>query len=440
MNLVTLVVIVSGTIALGFVGWCLASSPWQRTFLVGTLSGLSIYSGIGAAYPEIPWVYMVYYFGFLTAVIFGYKFFCVCFQGLSRRVGRLRPILFAKVDTAPLWGGVIWLYLILHLVPLIYPEFRLHLLFSPPSPDLTSVFASRWIGNEAGLVQKLLEYAKLLTAPFFYVALFRYRIRVGRLIFTLAAPLYLEYLSRSYVGRGHVLVVLGLVWLALWTYQPRKRPMFLLIGAASLPAILVASYVYGVVRIGGTVGNVDVWQASVEILESETSFPRKVGMPLIEGGYQVDFENYAKWVLTLPVPKIITGEIEGARVNYEISELVLGVGPGQKGWYVVLPGLVAESIYIYGPYLFWIHGVFVAFWAALLARIVERTPELLFLAAYTALQFTYILNRGGISAVLPVLTNEFILFYCVILMALLRLIPGQLRMSWQPEFQDRIPE
>ena len=136
-----------------------------------------------------------------------------------------------------------------------------------------------------------------------------------------------------------------------------------------LPLVLVASYVYGVVRIGGTVGELSFWEAVTPVMETETSFPRDVGMLVIEKAARVDLSDYVKWIVTLPIPKILTGEIGGARINYEISEYVSGVSPGQKGWYVVLPGLIAESVYIYGNYFFWLHGGFIAFLAALVVRL-----------------------------------------------------------------------
>ena len=147
------------------------------------------------------------------------------------------------------------------------------------------------------------------------------------------------------------------------------------------------------------------------MLENEISFPRNVGVPIIESGARVDLAAYARWMLTLPIPKLLTGEIEGARVNYEISDLVLGLGRGARGWYIVLPGLVAESVSIFGRYFFWLHAVFIAFLAALVMRLMERTPQLLFLQAYVVVTFAYHVNRGGISGPLGILVNEFMLFY-----------------------------
>lgn len=415
---VKLLVVVGGTAVLGAVGLGVASTAWQRTILIGFLAGCMLYSGVGAAYPSVPWDYLVYYFGLVVAFVVAFRFFCTVLAGLSRQAGRVLPNLLAGVDRSSTWGAVAWLYLVLHVVPLLYPENRLHLLFSPPSPDLTSVWATRWQSQEPDVLLKLLQYVMLLLKPFFYVTLYRFRNRMLQLIVMQIAILYLQYVSVGYIGRGDVLLALVLVWLAIWVYRPRRRPALVVTAVIGLPVILVVSYVYGVVRIGGEVGDVSLWDAMLEIVETETSFPRDVGMPIIESGHRVDMMGYIRWIATLPIPKILTGEIPGARVNYEISQYVLGVGPGEPGWYVVLPGLVAESVYIYGPYFFWLHGFFVAFWAALVTRLVERTPQLLFLACQYVLLFAYVLNRGGIAALLPVVTNEFMLFYVFVLLGI----------------------
>lgn len=423
LNLSILLFVLLGSVVIAGVSILTARGFWQRIMLLGVFSGLLLYSGIGAAYTEVSTSYLIYYFGFLLAVAIGFCFFRVALIGVSVYSGRTLTRVLNSVDYHPGWLMIIWIYLLLHLILLVYPEFRLHHLLVPPSPDLTTAFAKRFVEQEMNVVLKLLDYARLLLAPFFYIALFRYRKQMKCVILLLVILLYIQYVEGGYIGRGTVVMTLALIGLSLWVLRPRYRPSLIIGVALLVPIILCVSYVYGVVRIGGTVDEFNPISGAITIIEKETSFPRNVGMPIIEAGERVSLTDYAKWVITLPIPKVLTGSIEGARINYEISEIVLGVGPGEKGWYVVLPGLVAESVYIYGPYFFWLHGVFVAFPAALVVRLMERTPQLLFLQAYVVLLFAYVLNRGGIAALLPVVTNEFMLFYLYVFVLVFRLIP-----------------
>ena len=62
-----------------------------------------------------------------------------------------------------------------------------------------------------------------------------------------------------------------------------------------------------------------------------------------------------------------------------------------------------------------------------MVRLVERTPQLLFLQAFVVVTFAYHLNRGGISGPLGVLVNHFMLFYLFVLVHVF----GMIRRRWQ---------
>jgi len=407
-----LFLIFAGTALIGRMSLLGVTTQWQRISLLSMLGCFFLYNGIGASYPEVPSYYLVYYFGFLLAFAVTFKFFANAFLPLSRRVGCVLSNVLKRVEYGAGWRLVIPSYFALNLILLVYPEFRLHLLLSPLPPDLTTYFLQRFEPQVIDIPLKLVYYITLLLSPFFYIALFRYRRRMWRVVLILTGILYIEYVNKNgYIGRGQVVMTIALIVIALWDLRPRLRPALIFGTVSLLPFILVASYVYGVVRISGQVGSLNFSQAIVSVVESEISFPRDVGMLIIESAKRVDFYNYIKWIITLPIPKILTGEITGSRVNYEIAEYVLGVGPGQKGWYVILPGLVSESVYIYGNYFFLIHGIFIGFIAAFIVRIIEGTPQLLFLKAHVVLLLSYVVNRAGISALLPKITNEFLLFY-----------------------------
>jgi hypothetical protein len=101
----------------------------------------------------------------------------------------------------------------------------------------------------------------------------------------------------------------------------------------------------------------------------------------------------------------MTGEINGARINYEISELLLNQDITAHGGYVRLTGLVTESIYIYGVKLHWIHAVFLGVLMALWCRVLETHREFLLLTMFSVILFSYLLCRGGISTLMPRLIN-----------------------------------
>jgi hypothetical protein len=411
IDFLTLLVIIGGSVGLGIIAFYFATTTWQRVMSLGVLTGLLLYSGVGAAYPEVPWTYLLYYFTFAFFFVLAFKFFCIFFLGVSRHAGRVLPKVFDHIDRSSAWNVIIWVYIGLHFLPLLYPDIRIQQLLSPPAPDLISVLVRQWEKQEPGVFLRLLDYVKILFSPFFYISLYRYRNNISRILLIFMTLVYVQYVDIGIIGRSAVLMPLMIIGLTLWIYHPRFRTALVVGLAVLLPISLAASYVYGVIRIGGAVTDFDFWRAVSSVVEIETSFPRNVGMVIIEGGQRVNLLDYFQWIVTLPIPKMLTGEIAGARINYEISEYILGISPGEEGWYVVLPGLVAESVYIYGSYFFWLHGIFIAFLAAFVVRLMERTPQLFFLASFTIALFTYVLNRAGIGALLPVITNEYLLFY-----------------------------
>jgi len=406
-----LIIILGGTLFLGSLALLAARGMVQRLMLLGLLGGLIFYNGIGAASSVVAPVYIVYYFGTLIAVIIGFYFGRIMFLPVGRIVGRRLPHVLGDIDRKPEWLIVIVAYIALSAFPLVWPEFRLHHLFAPQLPDLREIFF-RSFTEEPDALSKVVGYARLLLMPFFYLALYRFRYRLRWIAALFAILLYTKYIVKfNYIGRGDVMMHVGLLVMAVWILRPKYRRAIVVIGFAVLPLLLYGFYIYGRIRIGGSSSGIGFGKAIVLILEQELSYPQKVGMPILEAGAHCNLTAYFTWIATLPIPKIITGSIEGARINYEISEIILGLPTGAHGWYVVLPGLVAESVYIYGPYFFWLHGMFLGGFAALFVRLMERVPQLFFLYLYVVLMFAYVLNRAGISALLPPMVNQFLLFY-----------------------------
>jgi hypothetical protein len=158
---------------------------------------------------------------------------------------------------------------------------------------------------------------------------------------------------------------------------------------------------------------------------------KATGVPLIESGARMDLSRYLAWVFTLPLPGFLKGNLDVALINYELSEVVLSRSIGSREWYVVLPGLLAESIYIYGLWFFWIHAFFIGFMLSFFCRMSEGSPYLGVMFLFIVVMFMYNINRAGIAGVLPVLVNGFMLFYIVslflILMKTSRPIPMRYR-------------
>lgn len=418
---VRLIYLIVGSCAVA-AGIALASrGPHQRTMLSGFFIGLILYSGIGTTDLDVPSELISMLFVFSGSVILGFSLGKYTFSNVAPAFGNwVEPALEAN-NYRSIWKYIIAIYIALHIADLVIPTFRIHHLFSPPSPDIKA-----WLYNSVfkntNATSTLIEYGKVLISPFFYIALYHYRGRLLTVATCLLLVVYVEYVSQSYIGRSDILVNLLLFFCVAFFLTP-KGPMRTITVAsmiAAAPLILIGFQAYMSLRLGVAPGATPAssqgfapLNAAAALANSEFTFLEATGTPLIESGRQIDLKRYLVWIITLPIPSFLKQDVDIALVNYELSEVVLWKNIGEDGWYVVLPGLLAESVYIYGKHLYWIHGIFVGFTISLLTRICEKSPHLTVLFFYLTIMMSYNLNRGGIASVLPVLVNSLLLFALV---------------------------
>lgn len=393
------------------VSFFMVRDSWARAALLLLQGALFINSGVAIAYYDVPVWFLGYHFGFLFACLGAFLFFWKISGRLAwyvaSRVELARPF----CESPRFVFSVLGLFYFVLLSSLIYPEFRLSLLFEIRPPDLRAAFAERFESVERGGLEAVFRYIRLLLFPFVFIAFYRFRDRPKFILLLVFLLLYIHYVDKQYVARGTVLLFILSVSLFYFIEYPRARKWLLILGFSAIPVLGVLLEFWMVVRLGGVYEFRGVWASLERILIMQTSFTRDAGLILIESGLQVDLQKYFAWLLTLPIPKALIGQVDGARVNLEISEIVLGVQRGAPGFYVILGGVVAESVYIFGRELFWIHGLILGGFGAVLIRVLSEVRYFGFLAAWTIVFFSYKLPGAGVGAVLPPLINEYLLLY-----------------------------
>jgi len=234
-------------------------------------------------------------------------------------------------------------------------------------------------------------------------------------------PLYLDYVYELYIGRGKILLAILVLGIFVWVVRPERRRAMLLMGLLLGPWLVVAFSFYASLRLGVRGGDVTLFGALSEIFQSEFSFLIRTGLSLIQSGKTANLASYLAWVVSLPVPAFFKSGLDVALINYEISQIVLGSFVGDYGFYVALPGLLAESFYIYGGGYFWLHALMLGAFAGFLSTLLSRNPRMVGVYAYVVGIFFYTLNRGGVSSTLPLLVNGFIVFYVYLFFPILAL-------------------
>lgn len=385
-------------------------SEIARLYVMLPIIGMVVFSVLSAAYSHIPLYIYVYNILFVItyATIFWLSYLVI---------GPSKVIEYRDINIGNFIKKyshtILTLYLLMLLSDLVYPVFKIQTILSPPFPDLHALMFERFnVSRVITPIESLINYIQLLLTPLFFASL-QY-IRLKSIIFVSVTTIYLIYLSNSYISRGDVMLYLGSTLLFYWFTRPNIRFRISILVLILLPLFVYMSYVWMYVRLGVIAVDISFLDAFIQVFESQTNFADLSAVPLIESNSRINLNEYFIWIITLPIPKALFGNIDVVRINYEISEIVLGTGRGSNGFYINLPGVVAESVYIYGNYFF-IHAASMSMVFYTLHRIIAPYKSLLFMNAYYIFMISYAFPRAGVSAILPTLLNLSILTYIIII-------------------------
>lgn len=357
------------------------------------------------------WMYLIFSFIFFVTLNLSYKLLYKVGISSGAYFGDFFDVYLNKKNK----NIIIFLYVGLSVYPLLFPEFRIFDLFNPPIPDLKYSFELQFENIEKPLFSSLVDLIKQLLLPFFLIALYSRSKKILFPFLVLTLVFYIEYVVSKYKSRGQLIVNYFPLLFFYWCNFKERRWLVISIGLVLIPSTLLLFNFYEIYRLdsAATIGQFDVWKSGEHIIRVETGFVDSVGVPLIESGARVDLLDYFKWIVTLPIPKFLFGDIAGARINTEISEIILDVGRGGTGFYIVLPGLIAESVYIYGVNFFWLHALMLGILMAFLLRLFGGNEEFIYLIGYIFALAMYNLNRGGIASFLPQIINQLFLLYVI---------------------------
>jgi len=396
-----------------------------------TLGGLCWYCGIGGAFepvfPEYVFTYCCFVF------LFALSFVLVLCRGRGfATLGGVAHYRIEALGNSRLFRDVmIASYIVISLLPLCYPTFRLPLLWNPPSAYSVRVW-NFGLGVKPLLLLRLTNYVGYVIWPLYIMALYQLRRKYGSLAICIALPAYLGYCATGYMGRGTMAMGLMLYLGAIWLDRPRWRGRLVLIAALCAPFVLVFFAAYEHTRVGRKAATpdsaVDVIGTSSTLLLGETAFPQ-YWKTVRYSGRHADLAAYFKWLLFLPVPKVVTGEITGCSINYEIAEILTAVPLGRPGFTVALTGPVTESVYIYGPQLFWIHAAFIGVLAGALCALAGACRSLTTVQIQYAITFGYVFSRAGIGATAPLLVNAYLGLYLLVFWSLA--LSGGAKLTWK---------
>lgn len=374
-----------------------------------------LYSGIGGALITVSSVYKYYYFIFSICISIGIYYGLHAVQKRNAENRKLwSEYLTYFIDNYA--DKIIISYYICSIVPLLYPEFRLQLLLSPPAPDVLGMLKEKFGGGEEeNIIVSVISGIRGLIFPLYLLSLYKYREKFVKLSIIILIPYYIKYCATAYMGRSDMLEAMILILGVVYFEKPKLGKRIVLAAALFMPALLIFFVKYSIERIGGTADNISTLDAVETLLEQESNYPLHFKEVLhLQGTH---FFNYLVWLTTMPLPGIFRGGID-VHFAAMFSEDILGITRTDKGFYILLPGVVGESVYLLGKNLFWVNGLIYGYVMGFVTRILLRYPQLICIAIYVAIDFGYVTNRAGFFGGFPFIGK--ILLYAFIFLWFLR--------------------
>nr|WP_319555539.1 hypothetical protein [uncultured Vibrio sp.] len=261
-------------------------------------------------------------------------------------------------------------------------------------------------------ITKIVGYIKMLLFPF----AFCYAARLGltKFIFIVFTYIYVNYVSDGYISRGEIvswIIILSMV--SIFIYDVSIKKIALISSLLFIPMVIFFQ-AYTKLRLGGDFETVGFIEALLSIIESQSQVSLD-GVDLIASGYSFAILDYLKWLFTLPIPKVILPDLGVVNISHSASSDLLGLSPNDKGFFVLLPGYIAESVYIFGLEFYWLSAVVSSLIFVFIIRFLSSNECSYPFVFYIFVVFSYNLSRAGVTSSYPIVLNQLLLMYLFLL-------------------------
>ena len=385
-------------------------SKLEKFYFLSVLIMVFIYCGAGAGWSETPTEYLIIY------IVYMFVLGVTCHHFIERDKSKLNETSeknnnFVKLERIINKYGkpVIILYILIPLMQLALSG-KIHNLISPPSVDLKSALDN--VGNASTAFDSLFYYLRQLLLPFYILSLYKYKDQIGKLSFALLFPLYIDFAQGGYLSRSGILPFVIIIYVAFYQKYPRYRKKMVIWTLVLLPVLLFGLSLFTFLRIGSEV-NISFGDAIALLTYQETSYPIQYAEYQNWPFDTEVFTSYMDWLVKLPFPGFMKSADVDWRFNAIFTEKLTGTSRFDSDFSVALPGLVGESVFIFGKYFFWVHAILVGWVVSLAFRLVHHKQEfflVLYMSVYAGVSFA----RAGTVSILPFYFKHLIIYLLVI--------------------------
>ena len=204
---------------------------------------------------------------------------------------------------------------------------------------------------------------------------------------------YIGYCGNAYIGRGAILAVLLFIAVYLYHYFPKIRRGVVVTTVSLIPLIVIFFVSYISLRLGLSVDNLSFSDSLNSLVESESYYYSYFDD--ISGRATYLF-NYIVWFITLPLPGFLKVFDINMNFNALFTAHVTGASLSDVES-IALPGLVNESIFIFGKYFFFLHAILLAWVISMFYNSLHKSESNFFVILNSMITLCLFLPRGGTS-------------------------------------------
>ena len=221
-------------------------------------------------------------------------------------------------------------------------------------------------------------------------------------------PFYIDFSSSGYLARSTVLAFLIIYILAIYYFNPNLRRKIRIVLLIGIPFLVIGLSLYTFIRLGMEADR-SIGDAVALLAYQETSYPTHFGVINKQPESFDLFQDYIQWLITLPLPGFLKDSTKDYFFNAIFTERLYGIIRGTQGFYVLLPGVVNEGLFIFGKWLFPLHAVILGLFVGTTYRIVKYKEEF-FLFLYVSVFLASLIARAGTVSTYPVYLKDLLMF------------------------------
>lgn len=375
-------------------------------WLLGSLFvGIFFYSGWGIAYKNVPDEYIIIYTIFILTLGIPFLIFRKPLKSKDKELCAFDRKLLNGSKTLE---GVAIIYLLLNLIPLIYPDFKLFDIFRLKVGSIHTLRDA----TKGYFLLSLSNTLSILIAPFFY-AFFTVQQKLHpkskKPIIFFIILIILQFGRFNYIARNEMLLDIVNIIMILYCVKGFKFKFSLKIITVICGVIIVIIpflYLYTFIRMGATyTGDTSFANMTDLLVKSEFYYPNFYEDILRKStSFKEDIIDFINYIICLPIPNAIWPTKPGYHAISSFTQSFTGLERGDTGFFILLPSIIGEALIYGGKYLFWLFSLISGYIIALIYRYLCSKKTLTYYTFFIIVYaFTY--ARGGTMGLLPMLIN-----------------------------------